>query len=388
MPRTAAATLSLVLLLAGAAAGQSVDTTLLTPDFNRLKTPESPAFHILGISPSAIPRPTSPKAFAFSFLGALREQETFSLIPSDFAVEVNPYWWSAHPGLSFRDYQAGGIRSLYRTFTFSLATTDSSIAGPDGPASFRRLGVGMRTTLFGRQPEPACIAAIEAVVQPLNDRIAARVAAEIARDPTIARDAVRLEAFRQRVFSELIDGLPPAERQVLSRTRQECTDEIADRRGFVVSIAGAAGFGFLQREDPDALLATPEGGIYSLGLWITPSWLSGRFSAIGIARLAWDGLETDSTRTAFDLGARAVWSYGRYAASAEALYRRRGAGDETDSQYRVAAVFDVRVSTDLWLTATFGRDFEARAGSGLIALANLQWGIGKPAARPAPLPRG
>src|SRR3970040_905129 len=101
MLKHAAATLGFLLVLARAVTGQAVDTTLVTPDFNRLKTPESPAFHILGISPSAIARPTSPKAFAFSFLGSLREQEQLSLIPSNFAVEVNPYWWSAPPGLSF-----------------------------------------------------------------------------------------------------------------------------------------------------------------------------------------------------------------------------------------------------------------------------------------------
>jgi len=374
--------------VAGGALAQAVDTTLLTPDFNRLKTPESPAFQILGMAPSAIARPTSPRAFAFSFLEALRDQEQFSLVPGNFTVEVNPFWWSAHPGLSFRDYQAGGLRSLYRTFTLSLATTDSAITTAEGEASFRRLGVGARSMLFGRQPEPECLRAIERVVQPVNDAVAEQIALAIATDPTLARDAIRLEELRDRVFTQQLDDLPAEDKAVLSApSRQACTDEIANRRGFVMSIAGAAGFGFLQESDPGALLARPRGGIHSLGVWVTPSWLSGRFSAIGVARLAWDGLQADSTRTtALDLGGRAVYSYGRYAASGEALWRHRGDGDTGDEQYRLAALFDVRLTPDLWLSATFGKDFEATSGSGLIALANLQWNLGKPAARPVPRP--
>ena len=386
MLKIAAATLAISLLAATAATGQTVDTTLVTPDFNRLRTPESPAFHILGISPSAIARPTSPKAFAFSFLNSLREQEQLSLIPSNFAIEVNPYWWASHPDLSFREYQAGGIRNLYRSLTVSLATADSTLDGPQGARSFRRIALGVRTSLFGRQQEPACLQDIAAIVQPLNSQFTERIALAIARDAGLARDRERLDALNREVFQQLLDSLPPDRKAQLSRSRQDCTDQIADRRGFVVSFAAAAGFGFLELADPGALFPTPDGGLNTLGLWITPSWLSGRFSAIGVARLAWQDMATD-TRTAWDFGARAVYSYSRYAASAEGLYRRRSAGDGDETQYRLATVFDIRVSTDLWLTATFGKDFEAAEGGGLIALANLQWNLGKPGPRPVPLPR-
>lgn len=385
MPRIAAAHLVIWLLAASAVSGQSVDTTLVTPDFNRLRTPESPAFHILGFAPSSIARPTSPKAFAFSFLNSLREQEQISLIPSNFAVEVNPYWWASHPDLSFREYQGGGIRNLYRTLTLSLATADSSIDGPDGARSFRRIALGARANLFGTQQEPACVRDMVAILRRLTEDVGARINAEILRDPTL-RDAARIEARRQQIFQEALASLSPADEARLSaRGRQQCTDDVADRHGFVVSLAAAAGFGFLEMAEPGALFPTPEGGLNTLGLWITPSWLSGRFSAIGVARFVWRDMATD-TRTAWDVGARAVYSYGRYAASAEGLYRRRDTGGDGENEYRLATVFDIRVSTDLWLTATFGRDFEETGGSGLIALANLQWNIGKPGPRPLPLP--
>jgi hypothetical protein len=366
---------------------QVVDTTAITPDFNRLKTPESPAFHILGISPSAISRPTSPRSFAFSFLDALRGREQFSLIPSNFAVEVNPYWWSSHPDLSFEEYQAGGIRSLYRTLTLSLATTDSTVSGPDGDRSFRRLGVGVRGNLFGRQQEPACLEEIGVVVQPLTDPLAREVATAIAQDPALATDSTGLEDLRKRTFERLLIELPSDQKRVLDQKREQCTDEIADRSGFVMSVAAAAGLGFLEsRGDTTVIVPTPTGDLNTLGFWATPSYLSGRFSGIGVVRVLWEDIEADTTEFAWDFGGRAVYSSGRYAASAEALYRRRGRGDERMNEYRLATAFDIRVTQDVWLTATFGKDFEDDEGSGLIALASLQWNFGKPAPRPPPLP--
>lgn len=363
---------------------QQVDTTLVTPDFNKLKTPESPAFEILGLSPSTVSRPTSPKAFALSFLDNLRSQERFSLIPRDFAVEVNPYWWSTHPGLSLEEYRAGGIKSLYRTFTLSLATADSTIQSPVGDQSFRRLGVGVRSLLYTGQETPACVGTILEAVRPFTDRLAKIIADSIESDPTLARNAERLaqisEAERQRLIAQDLEALS-------QENRQRCTDAIADRKGFVMSIAGAAAFGFLEG-DPAAVVPTPEADLSSVGFWVTPSYLSGSFSGIGVIRTVWKQLEADTTEFAFEFGGRLIFSADRYAASAEGLYRRRNRGDDSMNEYRLAAVLDVRLSSDLWLTATFGKEFDQEEGSGLIALANLQWSFGKPAARPVPSHEG
>lgn len=365
-----------------AAWAQSVDTTLVTPDFNKLKTPESPAFQIIGKSPSAVSRPTSPRGFAVSFLDNLRSQEEFSLIPRNFAVEANPYWWSSHPRLSFEEYMAGGINSLYRTLTFSLATADSTIQGPSGDQSFRRVGVGVRSLLYEGQETPACVDAILEAVKPFTERLAQIIAATIVADPTLADDAERLqeinEAERQKLLAQNLAALS-------KENRQKCTDAIADRQGFVMSIAGAAAFGFLEDPaDTAAVIPTPQGDLNALAIWVTPSYLSGSFSVIGVIRARWNQLAADTTEFALDLGGRLIYSSGGYAASAEALYRRRDRGDESMNEYRLATIFDVRLSKDLWLTATFGKDFDQKEGSGLIALANLQWSFGKPQARPVP----
>ena len=68
-----------------------------------LRTPTSPAFTLLGIAPTDIERPTTPRAFAVSLLSALRDGDG-SLLPRDFALEVAPYWLVQRPTLSFTAY--------------------------------------------------------------------------------------------------------------------------------------------------------------------------------------------------------------------------------------------------------------------------------------------
>jgi hypothetical protein len=361
------------------ALAQVGDPTLITPEFNALKTPESPAFNVLGISPSAVSRPTSPKQFAFSFLHTLAEENQF-LIPNNFAVEANLYWWGSHPDLTFPEYQAGGPRSLYRTLSVSLATADSTITGPNGDKHFRRVGVGVRSNFFGQQDTLKCVRDILLALTPINERLTAFADSVLLENPSILDIPDSLEALREAEFQQLkVEN----EEKLAEVNREQCTDEIANRKGFVTAVAGAAAFGFLEDPADSGIIPTPTASLNTVALWATPSYLGDAFSGIGIVRAMWDEIEADTSEFALDLGGRVIYSHGRYAASAEAVYRYRDREDDTMNEYRLAAVFDVRVISDVWLTATFGRDFDVKEGSPLIALANLQWGLGKPPPRPS-----
>ncbi len=356
-----------------------------TPDFNRLKTPESPAFAILGTVPSEVQRPTSPRGFAVSFLDALQGQRESSLIPSSFAVEVNPFWWSSHPEITFEEYEKGGLPSLWRTLTVSMATTDQPLPVPgDEPgASFRRIGIGLRSTVFGTQDREPCVDRILDVASTLSDAVAGGVALAIVQDPGLAERAADLEALREELFEGARAGLS-REDQATLQSVESCTDEIADRTGFVMGIAAAGALGFLPPGDPGSPVPEPTSELNTFGLWITPSYLMGSFSGVTLLRARWNELGAEDAAFALDLGGRAIYSSGRFAASAEGVYRRRDLEGETREEWRAAVVLDVRVSDDLWLTSTFGRDFEPGASGSLIALANLQWAFGKPPPRPIP----
>ncbi|HXF48794.1 MAG TPA: hypothetical protein VNL73_05145 [Verrucomicrobiae bacterium] len=112
---------------------------------NDLRTPPSPAFVLLGVEPSSIERPNTPKAFAASLLSAVNQSD---FLPKNYALEIAPYWLYSHPNLTFDDYyKAGLIGTVLQTGSLSLATSiaPNSI---DSLPDTARLGFGLRTILI------------------------------------------------------------------------------------------------------------------------------------------------------------------------------------------------------------------------------------------------
>lgn len=65
-------------------AQSEIDTTV---NLDILTIPNSPAFNLLGISPAAVDRPTTPNDFAISLANA---SNNFSLLPKNYAIEFLP----------------------------------------------------------------------------------------------------------------------------------------------------------------------------------------------------------------------------------------------------------------------------------------------------------
>lgn len=110
------------------------------PQFVTLRTPTSPAFVLLGLTPTTVERPTTPRAVATSFLSHFTEGGG-AILPRQFALEVGPYWLWSHPRLTLEDYMSAGGSlgnqlgtSLQRTLSIAVAAADSSFKTP-GPTS-------------------------------------------------------------------------------------------------------------------------------------------------------------------------------------------------------------------------------------------------------------
>jgi hypothetical protein len=89
-----------------------------------LSTPDVPAFTILGVAPTQIERPTTPKALGLSLLSSTTDST--NLIPNKYAVVAAPYWMQ-YASVTLDRYVRPDIRqSLMQTFTVSLATTPVS----------------------------------------------------------------------------------------------------------------------------------------------------------------------------------------------------------------------------------------------------------------------
>lgn len=119
-------------------------------DLTALKTPDSPAFVALELSPSEVQRPTTPKAFAAALASKFKGSD--GAIPQGLAIEVAPYWLAPHPDLSFYELSNAGVESLfYQDLTISVASA-SEPETPDAgtatvPAATTNAAIGVRTSI-------------------------------------------------------------------------------------------------------------------------------------------------------------------------------------------------------------------------------------------------
>src|SRR5688572_30147173 len=124
------------LLLGGAAANAQGSDSL--PNVASLRAPATPAFVLLGVSPSDVSRPQTPGDLALSFVNAA---SSATRLPEDLAREVCPYWLLPHARNPWQSDTTRSIAgSLARTFAVSVATAKSE----DDAAPSTGLGIGVR----------------------------------------------------------------------------------------------------------------------------------------------------------------------------------------------------------------------------------------------------
>src|SRR4051812_4001309 len=110
-----------------------------------LKTPAAPAFQLLGIAPTDVERPTTPRAVAVSLLSTLKQGDT--VLPNGFAMEVAPYWLVPHSRLEFGTYiNPSPAQSLRQTFSISVATSKAQSPPAEAAAGLLDIGIGARTS--------------------------------------------------------------------------------------------------------------------------------------------------------------------------------------------------------------------------------------------------
>lgn len=123
-------------------------------ELNELSSPSTPAFTLLGLSPTNVSRPTLTKPFLMSLANGLDGKS----LASDVAVEVTPYWWKSRPGLTYEEYyglnkekaSANIPDQIARTLALSFATSD---AAPNVDSiDSRYLAAGLRFQVLNGKP--------------------------------------------------------------------------------------------------------------------------------------------------------------------------------------------------------------------------------------------
>lgn len=314
----------------------SADAQTLSLPLDSLRPPTSPAFVLLGISPSDVQKPSTPRAISANFLGAAQQAGG---VPTNYAVEFAPYWLVSRPTLTIDDYERNDLAlNIQRTFSFSFATAERE-AGADGePLPGTRFGLGFRALpLKGRQSDSVGI-------------FLGRVRATHVRCLSVDDTEACLEAAADSLRGSALG----AQRSM------------RDRYGMTVELAGGATFDYPTNE-------FEAGRRERLGVWMTPSYrpANSPLRILGVARYL-----LDRDDTSLDLGGRLYWEFDQLAVSGEMV--ERWAGEENTR--RVSGTVEFQISKDLYATYTFGRNFEPvdqSDGPRLISILGLNVGIGK-----------
>ena len=380
-------TVSLGLLFAGEhCSAQSSDTL---PKFNTLRTPVSPAFTILGIAPTEIERPQTPSEFTASLLKATSD---FTELPTDYSVEVSPYWMRSRRLLTWRtDTTRSILESIQRTLTLSIAAAQVG----DSENSATGLGAGVRFSLFSGdmsdESQKALVAAekllrknaslfYEATAQ-ARSAADEKLVADLRRasdtpDPDVRKSQLEAARSEHKAAVELINNTAMQEFE-----HNEVQNVALQRTGFFLDAALASAWHF-GRNDLDS------GRWRGYSFWLTPAYETLNLSLVGVGRftssrndslLITDGdslRPSDTTEVMYndgviDVGARAVYAAGKYALSAEFILRSYVSGAERDSQLRLAVIVDYELQDGLWLTGAFGKNFDDAPGGNLLAKAGL-----------------
>ena len=318
-----------------------------------LRAPSSPAFVLLGVEPEAIQRPGTPKALLTSVLSSVGNED---LVPRDYALDVGPYWLFPHPRLTFDRFTRPGLgQSLLQGLSVSVAT--SQLEGGTGVEGGTGIGLGFRTLVLSGRPNSK----IENQDSPLRKRLA-DIQLQCVRDLANATSEQEKQAIRERC----------------NREARSIADSIAEETkrpiGLLVELAGGA-TALFQEDRFD------RGRLGRAGVWITPAYRL-EHPALDILAVGRYMREDTLDVNLWDVGGRLHFQLGDFALSGEFVKRFRSGGQQavSDDTERYGAVAEYRVQNNLYLVASFGKDYSPPGADDvepLLAIIGINFGFGK-----------
>jgi hypothetical protein len=349
------------------------------PDLGSLKPASAPAFILLDVSPTAVERPSEAADLAFSLAN---RSSMLSRVPENYALEFSPYWLRPRPALT---WQADSSRSLGAALarTLSLSAATAELGTGDAPLTGVALG-GRAQLVSGRHSTET-----RRALRALEDSLAAegglllRMAnpdlqsleawlREQLAQPDAAPAQIRQEylARRTAIYDRVMAS---ADYQARVARMRSAFDNLALRReGPMLEVAGGASWGF-----PGG--TWDRGSLRRWGAWASygcercVQWQGGTpFTPVAVLRYL-GGEQGDSLGNALDFGGRLILGSARYSASVEGV-RRQFVGDGApDARYRLAGIMEYQVGQDLWLRASFGRDYQTEREGSLLAQFGLKF---------------
>ncbi|WKL50478.1 hypothetical protein Q1W71_12055 [Flavobacterium pectinovorum] len=281
-------------------------------DISTLETPTSPAFILLDDTPESVERPTTPQGVATSFLGAFNG--------AGGAVEVAPYW------LAYRDITAEQM--IKKRFPFKQFLS-FSFANVKGDSATYVTG-GIRARIFQYQNTKRKSDALK-----LYNEIG-----ELSADPIKNHDAIQK---KKKEYQKLLSN-----------------------PSFSINFASAIAAGSVDNSYDNLSFAR-------WGSWINFDFNFSKNTFNILSRfITNEKLENyEAKADLIDIGAKYSYDFGRLNLGMEYV-QRFNIIDDTDEDYRIAGIGKYQLMDNVYLTASFGKNFTDV--DNVIALAGISFG--------------
>lgn len=331
-----------------------------------LSVPDSPAFTALGIAPTDVTHPSTPRELAAAFLNGADSSGNFQ---TAWAIDVSPYLLWSGDGLTLAGYRSSLSDRLLSRLQFSLGSAKGS--SDDDPSA--RAALGARLALWDRG-DPRMDQELSACLTGAADRARKSVGGPLPRATGLPEKA------QERRKSAYEGRLENAMRAEAGPCRKESARRLWNNSSWIV---GSALRGFS---------TTGETGDFDWdggAVWTSLAYgFEGRKKLEDFAQIVLLYQVLDSHRTAIEgragefliqdvemVGGRVRVGTADFLGSFERVFvRRELVGGIKESSYRWSVAVEKRLVEGLWLHVAHGSDSSEVAGNGESSvLASLKW---------------
>ncbi|WPQ60601.1 hypothetical protein SIO70_19815 [Chitinophaga sancti] len=378
----------------------NIDTTIT---LDVLKSPVSPAFNMLGISTSAIERPSDLNSFRLSVQNATNN---LTAIPNSYAFEIAPFLWGAKK-YTLKDFDSSK-HAFLQSFTISAGFTHMGPEGQEDVDSLKttKVAIGIKFAIIRPKWSANTRKAYMDLIKAQEDLLKAyelpnmytdsleilkglraALGANTTLPNNIKQDSIaRLKRDLQRMHN-LVDsiqqeGLPSSE--PFRRAKAIAAAFPTERKGVFLDFTTGMVADFPDNRFDNSL-------INKAGAWLTGGYENGNkgITSMFIARYLYhpevifadpDGKISADHASTFDVGARFLLSTlnDKFTLSGEGLYRSVIGNTVLDPSWRLVLSTEYEIAKNRKVTFSFGRNFDGAISKGgnLIAAINFIAGFG------------
>jgi len=381
------------------ARSQSIDTAKIRLDL--LRAPSSPGANLLGFSVSDIEKPSDVSDFMLTLQSATNSN---SLIPSNYAVDLAPFWIFRSKGLTTDKFNTGKFAEVFKqTFVISAAIRNAD-SSKDFDARNLYQSIGTKFSIIRGKLSNKAVSLLESVHE-LQAEIASGVNLSLSQKLEADSTYQSLKKNRQEKIAEKMDPDHPevlaisakmekrmekiksiilsSYDETLARLEKEAATFKVERFGFFIDFAGGISLEYINRTFNNSR-------VYNAGAWLTfgANYQNG-FSLMGISRFLQNpkkvfaddlGVLKNEDVSTFDAGARIIYNHpgSRFSLSTEAIYRSILTKNTIDPSWRWVLNAEYDIGNNQRLSFFFGRAFNGATSTdgNVIAALNFLKGLG------------